>query len=59
MIKPNQTISKAVLWLAFLFLYVPLLVVIVYSFNESKLTSVWSGFSFKWYGELVDDVPII
>lgn len=36
----------------FAFLYVPILSMIVYSFNESRLVTVWSGFSFKWYGEL-------
>ena len=38
-----------------MFLYVPILILIVYSFNESKLVTVWSGFSLKWYGELFRD----
>ncbi|MFT5549653.1 MAG: spermidine/putrescine transport system permease protein [Candidatus Azotimanducaceae bacterium] len=33
----------------FAFLYLPILVVILYSFNSSKLVSVWGGFSLKWY----------
>ncbi|MBM3515977.1 MAG: ABC transporter permease subunit [Alphaproteobacteria bacterium] len=37
------------------FLYLPTLVVIGYSFNESRLVTVWTGFSFKWYGELFAD----
>jgi putrescine transport system permease protein len=36
----------------FAFLYIPIISVIVYSFNESKLVTVWSGFSTKWYGVL-------
>ena len=36
-------------------LYVPILLLIVYSFNESRLVTVWSGFSIKWYGELFAD----
>jgi putrescine transport system permease protein len=36
----------------FAFLYVPILSMVIYSFNESRLVTVWSGFSFKWYGEL-------
>ena len=36
-------------------MYVPILLVIVYSFNESKLSSVWGGFSLKWYAELFRD----
>lgn len=34
------------------FLYVPILSLIVYSFNESRLVTVWGGFSTRWYGEL-------
>jgi putrescine transport system permease protein len=37
----------------FAFLYIPILSMIVYSFNESKLVTVWGGFSTKWYGELL------
>ncbi len=37
----------------FAFLYVPILSMIAFSFNESKLVTVWGGFSFKWYGELL------
>lgn len=57
--KPSSPIPNIVLWLVFLFLYIPLLVVIIYSFNESKLASVWSGFSFKWYGELASDEELL
>jgi putrescine transport system permease protein len=39
--------------LGFAFLYVPILSMIVYSFNESRLVTVWGGFSVKWYGELL------
>ncbi|MEM1316771.1 MAG: ABC transporter permease subunit [Pseudomonadota bacterium] len=35
----------------FTFLYVPILLLIIYSFNESKLVTVWAGFSTKWYAE--------
>ncbi len=48
-----------ILALGFAFLYVPILVLIVYSFNESRLASVWSGFSFKWYGELIRDQSML
>ena len=40
------------LTLGFAFLYIPMLILILYSFNAGKLVTVWSGFSFKWYGEL-------
>ncbi len=35
------------------FLYVPILSMIVYSFNESRLVTVWAGFSLKWWGEFI------
>jgi putrescine transport system permease protein len=38
--------------LGFAFLYIPILLLVVYSFNASKLVTVWGGFSLKWYGEL-------
>ncbi len=38
------------LTLGFVFLYLPIIILVVYSFNSSKLVTVWAGFSFKWYG---------
>lgn len=35
------------------FLYIPLLSVVVYSFNDSNLATIWGGFSTRWYGELL------
>lgn len=39
----------------FVFLYGPILTLIVYSFNESRLVSVWAGFSVKWYFKLFEN----
>jgi putrescine transport system permease protein len=47
------------LTLVFLFLYVPTACVVFYSFNESQLVSVWSGFSLKWYQALTTDEELI
>lgn len=41
------------LTIGFAFLYLPMLILIIYSFNESRLVTVWAGFSTKWYGELL------
>jgi len=43
------------LTLGFAFLYVPMIILVVYSFNESRLVTVWAGFSTRWYGELLRD----
>ena len=50
---------KTMLAVGFAFLYLPILSLIVYSFNESKLVTVWAGFSVKWYGELFRDEGIM
>ena len=42
----------------FAFLYIPILSLIVYSFNASRLVTVWGGFSTKWYAELLHNEPI-
>jgi len=48
-----------VIVLGLAFLYVPLVSVIVYSFNASRLVTVWAGFSLHWYGELFNDGQIM
>jgi len=51
--RPKLDFSRAALGIGYLFLYAPMLVLIFYSFNENKRVNVWSGFSTKWYGELL------
>ena len=43
----------------FAFLYIPILSLIVYSFNKSKLVTVWAGFSTQWYGTLIHNDEIL
>lgn len=45
--------------LGYLFLYLPIVVLVVFSFNESRQDMIWAGFSTKWYGELMNDTEII
>ncbi len=47
--------SKLYTTLIFIFLFAPIVVLLIFSFNESKSLSVFSGFSFKWYEELFQD----
>jgi putrescine transport system permease protein len=47
------------LGIGYLFLYGPIVSLVVFSFNESKLVTVWSGFSVKWYGELAKDDQVL
>jgi len=45
--------------LGYCFLYGPILSLIIYSFNESRLVTVWAGFSTKWYGELAHNEQLL
>jgi putrescine transport system permease protein len=51
-VQNRSLVLLTALALGFAFLYVPILSMVIYSFNESRLVTVWGGFSFKWYGEL-------
>jgi len=57
--KPSKPLSIAVLGFGYSFLYLPIILLVIYSFNESKLVTVWSGFSTKWYGALLEDDELI
>ena len=57
--KSGSRFLQIVGLLGFIFLYAPILSLVVYSFNESKLVTVWGGFSTKWYGELFRDPQIL
>jgi len=46
-------------WLIFAFLYAPIVVLIVFSFNDSKSRGSWDGFTLKWYLELFQDREIL
>ncbi|MGH8193707.1 MAG: ABC transporter permease subunit [Woeseiaceae bacterium] len=57
--KPRRSwFTFSMLAFGYAFLYVPLVSVVIYSFNNSRLATVWGGFSTRWYGELLrnDDV---
>ncbi len=49
----------SVLTFGYAFLYIPLILVIVYSFNDSRIATVWGGFSTRWYGELLQNDQIL
>jgi putrescine transport system permease protein len=51
--RPGFTLlSATALTLGFAFLYLPILLLVLYSFNASRLVTVWGGFSLEWYGAL-------
>ncbi len=57
--KRGSTFTLSVLAFGYAFLYIPLISVIVYSFNDSRLATVWGGFSTRWYGELLRNEQVL
>jgi putrescine transport system permease protein len=57
--KRNPWTLYTVLAFGYAFLYVPVLLLIIYSFNESRLVTVWGGFSTKWYAELLQNRQLL
>ena len=57
--KRRSILLLTVVAFGYAFLYGPILSLIIFSFNESKLVTVWAGFSTKWYGELLQDDQVL
>lgn len=55
----KKSFSRLYVGLIFLFLYTPIVVLMVFSFNDSKSRTVWAGFTTRWYTELFSDKLII
>lgn len=57
--KGPSTFLISAMCFGFAFLYLPILVLVTYSFNSSALATVWGGFSTRWYSALLDNQQII
>ena len=57
--RRTSTFALTVLFLGIALLYLPILVLIGYSFNASPLVNVWGGFSTAWYGELLHNRQLL
>ena len=55
----DSRIGKIWLTAGYIFLYLPIITLIVFSFNDSKMVTLWGGFTFKWYGVLANDTEVI
>jgi putrescine transport system permease protein len=51
--------NLAAIAVAIAFLYLPIGVLVIYSFNASRLVAVWGGWSTRWYAELLGDAPLV
>ncbi len=59
MTKPDSRLRALALSLGYAFLYGPILVLMVLSFNDSAMMTTWTGFSFRWYQELFNDRALL
>lgn len=57
--KKNKFFSKFYLVVIYAFLYAPIAVLIIFSFNNSKSRNIWSGFTLKWYEQLFNNELIL
>lgn len=51
----RPSFSGFMLWAGLLFIYLPMVILVVYSFNDSRLVTVWGGWSVRWYAGLLDN----
>jgi len=58
-VKSRRWPLYSLLAFGYAFLYVPVLLLVIYSFNASRLVTVWGGFSTRWYGELLNNEQIL
>jgi putrescine transport system permease protein len=54
-----STFNIATIVAGMAFLYLPIAILVIYSFNDSRLVTVWGGWSTRWYEELFSDAPLI
>ncbi len=55
----HSKLSKIILFIGYSLLYVPLLCIVIYSFNDSRFMATWTSFSFKWYKHLFNNDMIL
>jgi putrescine transport system permease protein len=51
--------SNFMLWAGLVFIYLPMVILVIYSFNASRLVTVWGGWSVKWYVGLLDNTQLM
>ncbi|MCE5274862.1 MAG: spermidine/putrescine ABC transporter permease PotC [Syntrophaceae bacterium] len=55
----KKTLRYLYLACVYLFLYIPILILVIYSFNDSKYSTNWQGFTLSWYTQLIADGPLM
>ena len=57
--RPKRYFALTALMFGYAFLYVPIFLLILYSFNDSRIATIWNGFSLRWYASLLENEQII
>ncbi|TBW03935.1 ABC transporter permease subunit [Azotobacter chroococcum] len=55
----RPSFSSFMLWAGLLFIYLPMVILVIYSFNDSRLVTVWGGWSVRWYAGLLDNRQLL
>jgi len=55
----DSRLGKTWLIAGYAFLYLPILTLIIFSFNDSRMVTLWGGFTFKWYGVIAHDSEVV
>lgn len=59
MTQPSLSFTRFMFWFGILFLYLPMIILIIYSFNAGRNVQVWAGFSTRWYFEVFKDTQLL
>ncbi|WP_449370842.1 ABC transporter permease [Thiomonas sp.] len=57
--KKTAVLPLTWMLVVYVFLYLPIVVLVVYSFNDSRMVTIWGGWTLKWYGAVVHDHEVI
>jgi spermidine/putrescine transport system permease protein len=57
--SPLERLLATHSWLVYLFFYAPIIVLVVFSFNDGRQVSIWQGASFRWYRQMLQDAALM
>lgn len=57
--SPLERVLATHSWLVYLFFYAPIIVLVIFSFNDGRQVSIWQGASFRWYRQMLQDTALM
>lgn len=58
-IRPGNTILSVHSWIVFTFIYIPIIILVIFSFNQERINAVWTGFTLNWYIRIFSDQDLL